>query len=85
MNKKDLGNIVSSISGALISYVLYTNNNMGTKYTPQRVQHYIEAKTKSKIPIQVLGVVPSEYKVGIKIRVLETVFVINVNVPGARI
>lgn len=57
MNNQDF-DIVPLVSGAFTSYVLHEDNNLGTKYHPLRVQCFIEQKTESRFPIQVLDVVP---------------------------
>lgn len=85
MDRQDINiDIVSSVSDALVQYVLHSTNDLGTKYHPLRVQCFIEAKTESKVPIQVLDVIPSESSVEIKIKVLGKVYGLRARISGFR-
>jgi len=77
--------IVSLVSDAFTSYVLHADNNLGTKYHPLRVQCFIEQKTESRFPIQVLDVVPSPASAEMLFKFEGKEYGIKVYNPGFRL
>jgi hypothetical protein len=76
--------IVSLVSDAFTSYMLHADNNLGTKYHPLRVQCFIEQKTESRLPIDVLDVIPSPESTEMLFKVGGKKYGIRVSNPGFR-